>query len=171
VVRIDDSEGLELFLHAIRTMFLAMMATLERNDLLKPDSEIKNIGMIMGLAIRLGDFADDFEGFDDLPKYLHAYAAKQKIVLQDAGEDSEPEEPVPATGKGSLPEPTAKKNDPWGFAAELKKLKKEQTLGGDRHDITTMSGPERKKASFDGKDPLAGEGIKALKEGLVMQLA
>jgi hypothetical protein len=152
-------------------MFLSMMATLERNDLLKPDSEVKNVGMIMGLLVRLGEFAEDFEGFDDLPKYIHAYAAKHNIVLRDLPEDSEPEDPVPATGKGSLPEPTAKKNDPWGFSAELKKLGKEQRLGGDHHDITTMSGPERKKAHFDGKDPLAGEGIKALKEGLVMQLA
>jgi hypothetical protein len=152
-------------------MFLSMMATLERNDLLKPDSEVKNVGMIMGLLISLRDFAEDFEGFDDLPKYIHAYATKHKIVLLDVPKDSEPEEPVPATGKGSLPEPTAKKNDPWGFSAELKKLGKEQTLGGDRFDITTMSGPERKKANFDGKDPLAGEGIKALKQGLVMQLA
>jgi hypothetical protein len=152
-------------------MFLTMMATLERLDLLNPHSEIKNIGMVMGLAIRLKAYAADLESFEDLPKYLYAYAAKHNIVLHDVPEDSDPEEPVPATGKGSLPEPTAKKNDPWGFALELKKLKKEQSLGGDKFDITTMSGPERKRAHFHGKDPLGKQAIKALKEGLVMQLA
>ncbi|KAJ5157323.1 uncharacterized protein N7482_008423 [Penicillium canariense] len=168
--RIEDGEGLELFLHTVRTMFLAMMANLERHNLLKPDSEIKNIGMVMGLAIRLDAYAGDCEGFEDLPKYLYAYAAKHKIVLHDAPEDSNPAEPVPATGKDSLPAPTAV-NDPWGFALELKKLGKEQPLGGDRYDITTLSGPERKRASLNGKDPLGKKAIKALKEGLVMQLA
>lgn len=159
-----------MFLHAVRTMFLTMMATLERLDLLKPDSEIKDIGMVMGLAIRLDSYAEDNEGTEDLPKYLHAYAAKHNIILRDVPKDSEPEETVSATGKGSLPEPTAKKNDPWGFAQELKQLRKEQTLGGDKFDITTMSGPERKKAHFDRKDPLDKKAIKALKEGLVMQM-
>ncbi|OOQ88783.1 hypothetical protein PEBR_11429 [Penicillium brasilianum] len=168
---VEDGEGLEILLHVVGTIFLTMMATLERLDLLKPDFEIKNIGMIMGLAIRLNAYAVDLESFEDLPKYLNAYAAKHKIVLHDVPKDSGSEEPVPATGKGSLSEPTAKKNDPWGFALELKKLKKEQPLGGDKFDITTVSGPERKSAHFDGKDPLTKQAIKALKEGLVMQLA
>lgn len=162
---------MEILLHAVGTMFLTMMATLERLDLLKPDSEIKNIGMIMGLAIHLKAYAVDLESFEDLPKYLNAYAAKHKIVLHDVPKDSGSEEPVPATGKGSLPKPSAKKNDLWGFALELKKLKKEQPLGGDKFDITTLSGPERKSAHLDGKDPLTKQAIKALKEGLVMQLA
>lgn len=151
-------------------MFLAMMATLERNDLLKPDSEIKNLAMVMGLVIRLDAYDQDGDSFEDLPKYLHAYAAKHNIVLSDVPEDDEPE-PVPATGKGSLPAPTAKKNDPWGFAAELKKLAKEQVVGGDKYDITTMSAADRKMASFNKKDPLDAKAIKALKEGLIMQLA
>ncbi|KAJ9354207.1 hypothetical protein DTO027B9_4833 [Paecilomyces variotii] len=167
---IDDSEGLDMFLHCVRTMFLTMMATLERNDLLKPGSEIKNLGMVMGLAIRLDAYAQDMDSFEDLPKYLYAYAAKHNIVLHDVPKDDEPE-PVPATGKGSLPDPRAKKNNPWGFAAELKKLAKEQNVGGDEYDITTMSAAERKNASFTKKDPLGAEEIKALKEGLVMQLA
>ena len=151
-------------------MFLAMMATLERNDLLKPDSEIENLAMVMGLAIRLDEYDEDGGNFEDLPKYLHAYAAKHNIVLHDLPDNDEPE-PVPATGMGSLPAPTAKKNDPWGFATELKKLAKEQVVGGDNYDITTMSAAERKKASFTKKDPLSAKEIKALKEGLVMQLA
>ncbi|KAJ9297984.1 hypothetical protein DTO271G3_4205 [Paecilomyces variotii] len=167
---IDDGEGLDMFLHCVRTMFLAMMATLERNNLLKPDSEIKNLGMVMGLAIRLDAYAEDLDSFEDLPKYLHAYAAKHNIVLVDVPEDDEPE-PVPATGKGSLPDPRAKKNDPWGFSAELRKLSKEQDVGGDKYDITTMSAAERKNASFKKKDPLSAKDIKALKEGLVMQWA
>lgn len=150
-------------------MFLAMMATLERNDLLRPASEIKNLAVVMGLAIRLDAYDEDGGNFEDLPKYLHAYAAKHNLVLRDVPDDAP--EPVPETGKGSLPEPTAKKNDPWGFAAELKKLAKEQVVGGDNYDITTMSAAERKMASFDKKDPLNAKAIKALKEGLVMQLA
>ncbi|KAJ5368896.1 uncharacterized protein N7496_008656 [Penicillium cataractarum] len=149
---IDDGDGLDMFLHAVRTMFLAMMATLERLDLLKPDSEIKNIGMVMGLAIRLDAFAEDNEGTEDLPKYLYAYAAKHNIVLRDVPEDSELEEPVPATGKGA------------------EAAQERTNTGGDQFDITTMSAPQRKKAHFDRKDPLDKEAIKALKEGLVMQM-
>lgn len=44
-------------------------------------------------------------------------------------------------------------------------------IGGDQYDITTWSSAERKKHSFDKKDPLDKKMIKALKQGLVMQLA
>ncbi|KAF3392539.1 hypothetical protein F1880_008600 [Penicillium rolfsii] len=95
---------------AIRTMSLSMMATVERHDLHKPDPEVKNVGMILGLIIRLGDFAEDSEDFGDLLKHAHAHAAKHTVVRRDLLKDSEPEEPAGAgTGKDSLPEPSARR--------------------------------------------------------------
>lgn len=37
-------------------MFLTMLATLERNSLLKPDSEIKNLGRMLALWPRLAEY-------------------------------------------------------------------------------------------------------------------
>lgn len=43
-------------------------------------------------------------------------------------------------------------------------------IGGDTLDITTWTSEERKRKSFDKKDPLGKAEIDAIKNGLVMSL-
>lgn len=156
-------------------MFLTMLATLERNELLKPDSEVKNLGQIMALYIRY--VADIMPGFsvesDDLETHILAYATKHDIELQGLSDmNSDRDEMQAEADKVKTPDPTAKKDDPWGWEKSFKDYKKDfGPIGGDNLDLTTWSSAERKKHSFDKKDPLDRQMINALKEGLVMQLA
>lgn len=83
MIRIDDGPGVQVFMELIKTLFLSMLATLERNDLLKPDSEIKNLDHIMALYIRhrvdaLADFSLDPT---DIEAHIFAYATKHNIDL------------------------------------------------------------------------------------------
>jgi hypothetical protein len=186
-------------------MFLSMLAKLESRDLLKPDSEVKDLGVVMALYIKLfseysdGFLGDDFDiSEDDLsedepPKkkrskkafsidlnsfdaYLLAYARKHNVELRGP---SNINSLVNDLEDIDLP---AAKGDPWGWAAALKDYKLKngvpsyafrgqyRKIGGDALDITTWSSAERKKHSFDKKDPLGKKEIEALKEGLIMSL-
>lgn len=94
---------------AFATMFLTMLATLERNDLFKSDSEVKNIGAIIGLFIRfivdVEEYGIDWDGYD---VKIKAYTAKHDVIIHGLnhryGESSD--ETV------ELPEASANSNDP-----------------------------------------------------------
>jgi hypothetical protein len=149
-------------------MFLATLATLERNDLLKPDSEIKNIGAVMGMFIR---FINDIQAygieFEDQDTYIMAYATKHNITVHGL---TEPKYKVSSEGV-ELPEATAKGNDPWGWKKAYAQLKEEKkTLGGDSSDITSWTSAERKKASFDKKDPIPASAMAHIKKGEIMEM-
>lgn len=160
----------------IKTLFLSMLATLERNDLLKPDSEIKNLGHIMALYIRyMVDALTDFSlDPTDIEAHIFAYATKNNIDLVPdlEGSNADHEKLQEDAQKITLPEPTAKKDDPWNWAKCLGEYKKNYgPIGGDKLDITTWSSAERKKHAYDKKDPLDKQMVDALKQGLVMSLA
>lgn len=175
MIRVDDGEGVQVFIEVIKTLFLSMLATLERNNLLEPDSKIKNLGHIMALYIRyVVDALPDYSiESNDLEAHIFAYAAKHKIELPGLeGSNVDREELQENAQKIKLPEPTAKKNDPWDWAKCLREYKKNYgPIGGDKLDITTWTSVERKKHSFYNRDPLDKKMIDDLKEGLVMHLA
>lgn len=170
-------------------MFLAMLATLERHDLLKPDSEVKNLGVIMALFLKLWGSDDSLGELDDkmLKKskkpfvfdlthfndYILAYAKKYNIKLLGPSDINDLIEDLEEV---SLP-PTS--DDPWGWGPAFKSYVKDYStsvrgpsgrIGGDSYDITTWSSAERKRHSFTGKDPLSKKEIDALKKGMVLQL-
>lgn len=129
-------------------MFLSMLATLERNDLLKPDSDVKNLGQIMSLYIRWA--ADTLPEASMDPKELEdivlAYATKHKIEL--AGLSVMKTDRVQLqerADKLKLSQPTDKENDPWGWKKIFKDYKQDYgPIGGDKLDLTTWSSAERK---------------------------
>jgi hypothetical protein len=148
-----------------------MLATLERNDLLKSDSEVKNIGAIIGLFIR---FIVDVEAYginwDNHDMKLKVYAAKHNITvhgLNHASYEKSSGEMV------DLPEATAGASDPWGWRKTLAKLKKanDRRLGGDSKDITSWAPAERKKAAFNKKDPISRSAMTHIKNGRIMEMA
>ena len=144
-------------------MFLSLLTTLERNDLLKPDSEIKNLGALIGLFIRL---IIDLEPYSISRKNndsnLKAYAAKYGIKLLGLNGERY-EKPVDGTTKL----PSDKATDPWGWKKVFAGLKrgKGNYFGGDRHDITSWTPAERKRRAFDKKDPFPQEALDMIKKG------
>ncbi|KAK4242861.1 hypothetical protein C8A03DRAFT_28860 [Achaetomium macrosporum] len=207
VTRIDDGDGVEAVFQLIGRLFMSMLALLEREKLLAKDSEIKNLGLIMALFMSwardsrpyglleeskqesLGPAKDkkkwEPHAFDSL---VLAYARKYGIDLvgpYDIGKAIKE-----AQGDADLPDPASNTGnaDPFSFAKELKKYKKERggvtaflagaagsrakvPIGGDSLDITTWTSAERKRKSFDKKDPLGKKEIDAIKEGLILDVA
>lgn len=166
----DDGETVNAVFIAFGTMFLTMLATLERNGLFKPDSEVKNIGAMIGLFIR---FSVDFKeyGIDqgDHGAKIEAYAAKHDVTIHGL---NHPRYEKSSDETVELPEATANANDPWGWAKVLAKLKKANDghLGGDSKDITSWTPAERKKVSFDKKDPITRSDMAHIKNGGIMEM-
>jgi hypothetical protein len=108
-----------------------------------------------------------------------AYAKKYQINLQgpsDLDKLVKSIEEVFNEGDIELPAPSA---DPWKWAAAHKAYVKEHSegplskkgkIGGENYDITAMTRAERKKHSFNKKDPLGKKELDAIKNGMIMQL-
>ncbi|KAJ5400482.1 hypothetical protein N7465_010971 [Penicillium sp. CMV-2018d] len=171
LVGCEDGFTVKAMFVAFGTMFLTMLATLERNDLLKSDSEVKNIGAIMGLFIR---FMVDLEAYGiewhGIYADIEAYAAKHDITIHGSNHpryEKPSGETVPL-----FPEATFNSNDPWGWKTTLANLKKNQRgrMGGDSKDITSWTPAERKKVAFDKKDPISRSLMTHIKNGRIMGL-
>lgn len=179
--RIDDSEGAETISRLIKTMFLTMLATLERNSVLKPDSEIKNLGHMMALWLRLSEdpssifgVLQESAGTRRLGSIILAYATKYDIPLPNPG-DLDPLKKVVLVkaNKVKLPAPDAKKNDPWNWAKALRDYERNYTIsilgfasrqvGGDQLDVSAWTSKRRAMCAFDEKDPITEEVRNSLK--------
>jgi hypothetical protein len=151
-----------------------MLATLDREGLLKADSEVKSLGVVMGAFIRLivNGIRFGIQG-GGLDKRVLAYAKKHNIELKGLSDiENKLEKPKAEADMLELPASDAKEGDPWGWKQALAQYKKKHGrpgIGGDHLDITTWTSAERKKASFDKKDPMNKKMINAIKEGLIMQ--
>ncbi|KAF3257059.1 hypothetical protein TWF192_001341 [Orbilia oligospora] len=151
---IDDGDrARELCLMLVR-LFVSTLALLERNNLLGPDSRIKNLGTIMGLWMFAKTVFNDrgcVEAYDEEPEeslgpkkdkkkwvpssfdsLILAYARKYNITLSGPRridsliEDCEEEI---ATEDVDLPVPESNnlpKSDPFSFASNLKKYKSDR---------------------------------------------
>ncbi|KAJ5170605.1 uncharacterized protein N7500_003388 [Penicillium coprophilum] len=166
----DDGDGVKAVCIAFATMFLSMLATLERNDLFKPDSEVKNLGAVIGLFIRfivdVEQYGIDWDSHDAKTK---AYAAKHDVTVHGLNHERYEN----SSGETvDLPEATAGANDPWGWRKILAKLKKDKNgqLGGDSKDITSWTPAERKKYAFDKKDPIPRSALTHIKNGRIMEM-
>ncbi|KAL2867209.1 uncharacterized protein BJX67DRAFT_107911 [Aspergillus lucknowensis] len=129
-------------------MFVTMLANLEARGLLKPDSEVRNLGVIMALylpmADELGDVFDyDSDVFDSLSfdAYILAYAKKYHIKLHGPSNLTELVSKIEDEFEGEdelqseLPAPSA---DPWKWAVAYKAYAK--TLWRDPHDKEERNG-------------------------------
>lgn len=165
----------------VGTMFLTMLATLERHNLLKPDSEFKNLALIMALYIKVAQQPFPCDGFNELDTRVLAYANKHKIPVHDVpGKKDSVDGLQDDADKVKLPEFKARRYDPWQWKRNFEDYEgyveglpfyaiKPNTMGGDGLDITTWSSDRRKEHSFDEKDPLGEEVIESLKKGLLVQ--
>jgi hypothetical protein len=201
--RIDDGETVEATYQLIGRLFLSMLATLERENLLAKDSEIKSLGMIMAVFMTLPNDSRPYGLLEEskqesigpakdkkkwnphsFDNQILAYARKYDIDLVGPHDiaiaiseaDGNADLPVPASNTG--------KADPFNFTKGLKAYKSQcggitgflagkkakTSIGGDALDITTWTSAERKRKSFDKKDPLGKKELDAIKNGMVMSL-
>ncbi|PYI00176.1 hypothetical protein BO71DRAFT_312568 [Aspergillus ellipticus CBS 707.79] len=194
---IDDSDCFQATTILVEHMFLSMLSELESQGQMGPNSDVRNLGMIMGLyameaqTLRTDGFIDPvpeaeetrYHGEHFVP-YLVTYARKHNItihgpselddILAKAEEEAEEQDvKVPAHGRTG--------RTPWDWATALKNYERVyrtssgrgsgRNIGGDGYDITTMTSKERARKSFAKKDPLTPDMLKGLREGLILQLA
>jgi hypothetical protein len=170
-------------------MFLTMLANLDSKDLLRPDSEVKNLGLVMGLYVLL---AKHWRGMSALPDHWPTLPIDRNVALFDLQTSiyarlAGIEMVVPGavnmeylraqTESFAADEPALPVNreakDPWMWSRTLTRYGRDfgrPKIGGDSCDITTWTSAKRKQASFDHKDPISAKHLKALREGMVMQL-
>ncbi|KAL5001005.1 hypothetical protein BDV10DRAFT_25525 [Aspergillus recurvatus] len=94
--RIDADTVKSTFRH-LGQMFLTMLATFESRDFLKPDSEVKSLGMVMALYLSLAEERRQyFESGDDgqpnfsrFDHYVLAYAKNYRTKLQGPSKTDE----------------------------------------------------------------------------------
>lgn len=170
-----------------------MLSRLGAEDLLADVSEVKNLGLIMALYIKLaadfrsGSLLEEGEDekttkpsrfswtpshFDD---YINGFATKYGITLR--GLDNIDDLTADLKTDVQLPADEAS----WGWDKAFKSYSKEYAacppvgggkphIGGDNFDITSWSSAERKRYNSN-KDPLTKKDLDALKAGMVMRMA
>lgn len=84
---IDDGERVSATINVVGTALLAALNTLDRDGLLKPDSEIKDISLVMGLFLEIAAIFEDAMSIDEegqkWPEYIMTYAKEKCIELGD----------------------------------------------------------------------------------------
>ncbi|KAL4876672.1 hypothetical protein BJY04DRAFT_140220 [Aspergillus karnatakaensis] len=88
---IDDGDAVAATFGILSHMFVAMLAELETKSLLKPESEVKNLGFVMALYMELADDLREYNCLNEEPTkgfnpaqidaYVLAYAKKYHIKL------------------------------------------------------------------------------------------
>ncbi|KAI4723830.1 hypothetical protein E4T49_08445 [Aureobasidium sp. EXF-10728] len=191
---IDDGERSWLTYSLLGFMFLTALNRIDQEGELKPDSKYKDLSLVISLWARaaddLGEDVEDplddskgkggdsdlgeYAGFNLLWfRYLLALAKEASIPIKGV---SDVDDKVDAwnsqiEGKVTLP---PKKADRFGWKTKFQKYTKTYgkggKIGGQAFQITKWSRAERKKHAFDKKDPLSDDQIKALENGMVLQI-
>lgn len=192
--RIDDGEQADVVALLIGRLFLTMLARLEAQGLLVKDSEVKNLGLIMTLYIKLardmrsGSLLEEDKKesiskpsrFNWTPsrfdEYINVYAIKYEITLCGIKDLDR----LTVDFDTDLELPTGAETF-WGWARVWKPYTKRYAnippmgygrtmIGGDNYDITSWPKALRKKYNFAGVDPFSKKDLDALAEGMVMQM-
>lgn len=175
--------------------FLSTLNELDMASLLKADSPIKDLGLVISLYVT---WSHDLDGYGcDEPKHtkwrgeMLAYVKKAGIDIEASGVFGvrDAVEKLVETYKTISSLKGAAKADRWGWKktvsawknndlysyqllAQLtshgKKYGKGGKIGGEQYNILKMTKAERTKYNFDNKDPLADFSAKDLREGKIM---
>lgn len=180
----------------LELMFLSMLAELEKQGQL---AHVRNLGWVMGMVAREA-YAMRSDGFIEAPEgmkkkkkkayagehfvpYLLAYGAKHNITMYGPSNIADIIAEAEEEAEEQNVELPAAAQDPWGWATGFKAYERKNkataygagsrskaAIGGDSLDITTYSPAERKAQSFNKKDPLTKDMIKALKDGMCLSI-
>ncbi|KAF3061026.1 hypothetical protein GL218_03102 [Daldinia childiae] len=163
-----DVQRINTTVNLVGRALLTVLNELDRAKMLKADSEIKDLGLIMTFYLY---WVEDLEIPDlELPyrKEVVSYAKRAGIDLSLAGCYGTDEKIKALERAGKIkPISGAPKTDRWDWKKKFKKFSKEYKIGGERFNILKMSRDERAGYAFDKKDPLADISDKALQEGNV----
>ena len=162
---LEDGERFVATLIMIGRVILATLHALERADLLKKDSPIPNIPLILSLFLHASKDGDEgllLTESAQWPNIIVAYADKHNIdikgVFDVTGED------YPADDLDDemfdLVNKKSRAADKWKIKTEWAAFSRKYggrrgRLGGNEFDIFKMSKWERIDAAFDKKDPVA----------------
>ncbi|KAF2496641.1 hypothetical protein BU16DRAFT_525798 [Lophium mytilinum] len=171
-VGLDDGDRFCATVDTIGRALLTALNALERADLLKPDSKVKNLPMVLSMFLSIADDLDgvgalenDMLGADNDRTWLHAvvaYAQAHDIDLKGKGIYGTAEAVYKFDGM-DMEDFKKAGPDRWGFKTVFKTFTahwaapsgpKKKTLGGESFDIIKKSAAYRKKHAFDRKDPL-----------------
>jgi len=178
LLMIDDGERLSATLDLAGRAFLSMLNALDRASQLKPDSDFKDLGLVMGMFASIAsDFEDAYNTEDELDWRVHIlkYANDKgieidvsfvgKILAQEFEDDSDDGD----DGKDGKDEWPKAAKDRWVFLKKFKEHKQHHgPMGGTHSDITKFPRAQRAEYAFAKKDPLADVPSKVLKEGTLM---
>ncbi|KAJ3565697.1 hypothetical protein NPX13_g7410 [Xylaria arbuscula] len=189
----DDGEKVQEAARLVGRMFLTMLAQLDEQGLVGDATAVQSLGCTMAMYMELASAwraqsvleEDDRKSYNKKLKFqpdyfedaVLTYANKRGVTLQ--GPKDIEELMAQAVGDIELPEKGAK--DPWGWNAALKTFTKNhgasysarsaRKIGGDHHDVTTLSSAERKAASFTKKDPFSKKDLENIKNGMILSPA
>ncbi|THX45545.1 hypothetical protein D6D06_10435 [Aureobasidium pullulans] len=189
---VDDGERSWLTYSLLGFMLLAALNRMDREGDFKVDSKYKDLSLVLGVWAKAaddlgGDVSDplddgksgssdmgDYAGFNLLWfRYLLAFAKENSVPIQGVTDvdDNIEEWYSQIDGKVKLP---PKKEDRFGWKTKFNKYIKSYgkggKIGGEEFRIPLWTREKRKKYAFDKKDPLSDEQIKALKDGMVLQM-
>ncbi|OTA92861.1 hypothetical protein M434DRAFT_396137 [Hypoxylon sp. CO27-5] len=168
---ISDRKKLETTTGLIGRALVSALNELDRAKYLKPDSEVKDVGLIISFYLYWASTLKE-EQHIELPfrKEAVAYARKAGIDLSLAGCYGT-EERVRALEKevGRIkPLSGSVKPDRWEWKKKFKKFTKDYNkIGGNKYNILKMSRKERASYALDKKDPLADIPQRAIQEGVI----
>ncbi|KAL9092540.1 MAG: hypothetical protein Q9165_004344 [Trypethelium subeluteriae] len=154
---IDDSQGMFETLNLIGCAVLSMLNRLDLAGKLKPDSEFKDIALVISVFLI---FVENFEG--NLPdfevdefwhRHLALYAKRNDIALTGvAGIGKKARKLVEEIGEDT-PFITGKpKLDQWKWKNNFKNMG--PPLGGEAFNILKWTSKKRAMYNFDNKDPV-----------------
>ncbi|KAI1141554.1 hypothetical protein F5Y05DRAFT_373042 [Hypoxylon sp. FL0543] len=168
---LSDKKKLETTAGLIGRALVSALNELDRAKYLKPDSEIKDLGLIISYYLYWASILKDQHRIE-LPfrKEVVAYARKAGIDLSVAGCYGT-DERVRALEKevGRIkPLSGSVKPDRWEWKKKFKKFTKDYNkVGGNKYNILKMSRKERASYALDKKDPLADIPQRAIQEGVI----
>lgn len=159
VIVIDDSIRVCETLQIVGLAILSTLNILEQADLLKNDSIIPNIPLILSLFLGfLGDFANAMSLRDedqDWPNAITAYAEKHNIKIKGKyGVTKKYYRAHRLSSKKLALVRAVASIDKWKFKQRYREFSVAYGNGGIEFDITKMSKAERRAKAFDDKDPL-----------------
>ncbi|KAI0003598.1 hypothetical protein F4779DRAFT_92148 [Xylariaceae sp. FL0662B] len=168
---IDDGARFRSTTELIERAFLTLLDELDQAQMLKADSDIKDLGLVIAYYLQWMEGLFGLGCEQDFRKELVAYAEKAGIDLRNAGcHDTEAQVNELYVDFGSI-EPISgdARPDRWNFKKDFKKFAKNWQIEiTDKYNILKMSRRSRAGHAFDHKDPLAGIPEKHIKEGNIM---
>jgi len=159
VIVIDDTMRVCETVHIVGLAILSTLNILEQADLLKNNSIIPNMPLILSLFLGfLGGFANVMSLRDedqDWPNAITAYAEKHNIEIKGKYGVTKKCYPAHRLSSKKLALVMAVASiDKWKFKQRYREFSAAYGNGGVEFDITKMSKAERRAKAFDNKDPL-----------------